>query len=233
MQLRTAFTIVLSAAAAAVIASACEPTQEFCAPKLGEPGPGPDANPECSECIADQCGNAGENCVGECEAYGKCTCECAEDDLACFESCSAGRSESCVACQEDNSNALFECASQRCGVCGFGGGEDSASASGGEAGGDDNADSSPWSDSGSASWSDDGGESWSDSGGASWSDDGGADDASSYTDGGESSSGAACEQLHAQCCPQLEGFDLELCRDATDEASCQLWLDIFTEEGSC
>ncbi len=49
----------------------------------------------------------------------------------------------------------------------------------------------------------------------------------------DDSAGGACQTLQSTCCPQLTGFDRELCDDAEGEVSCQLWLDVFTEEGSC
>lgn len=65
-------------------------------------------------------------------------------------------------------------------------------------------------------------------GSASASASGGDDNA----DGSEGGS-AACDELHSQCCPNLEGIDLEICETTVDELSCEIWLDIFREEGSC
>jgi len=194
MQLRTAFSITLASVTAALIALACEPKEpEICAPKLADGGETPDGNPECSACVADRCGDAGDSCAGECEAYAECTCACDESDVPCFDACAQDKSAACTSCQEASSNAVLACVTDECQVCGLGGG----ALPGGENG---------------ESGSDNGSESGNDSG---------------------SSSGAACDELHAQCCPQLEGFDLELCEDAVDEGSCQLWLEVFRGEGSC
>lgn len=61
----------------------------------------------------------------------------------------------------------------------------------------------------------------------------GGDDQDDDPTGESPGGGEACETLHAQCCPQLTGLDRDLCEDAEGEVSCELWLDIFTDEGSC
>jgi hypothetical protein len=245
MELRTAFTITLASVTAALTVVACEPEPRFCAPKVAQSGPEPAGNPECTACIADHCGDAGDDCGSECEAYGSCTCACDESDVSCFETCSQERTEGCTSCQESSSNAQLACVMDKCQVCGVPGG--SGSGSGEDGGADSNADDGGWSESGGDSWSDSGAWTdtggWSESGGSwgesgdSWSDTGAwtdtGDSASSFTDDGGSGGGAVCEQLHAECCPNLDGYDLELCEDATDESSCQLWLDVFQEQGAC
>ena len=186
MEFRTAFTTALALFGAAVAVSACELLDDeplFCAPKLPpSQDPPQEQDPLCTECIEDHCGNAGENCSGECKEYGECTCECDEEDDACFDLCLDGKSEECRSCEDSSANELLSCVMEQCKVC-LGGGP--------MEGGDDNA------------------------------------------DGEDTGGGMACETLHSQCCPNLEGFDLELCETATDELSCEIWLDIFQEEGSC
>ena len=51
-------------------------------------------------------------------------------------------------------------------------------------------------------------------------------------DDDDDSSGDDCEEL-AACCPMLSGIDRDLCEDADEPFECELWLDIFREEGSC
>ncbi len=45
--------------------------------------------------------------------------------------------------------------------------------------------------------------------------------------------GGACDTLFSECCPRLSGFDQSLCEDADGEVACQLWLDVFREDGAC
>jgi hypothetical protein len=237
MELRTAFTTALALFGAAAAVPACELLDSeplFCAPKIEGQGPGPAADPQCTSCIEDKCGNAGENCAGECEAYGDCTCECAEDDAACFDLCADKKSDSCRSCEETHSNAVLACMMKECQVCAGGGPSDDTAEGNADAGDDpsqSDSDDPSWSDSGDPSWTDTGDPSWTDTGDPSWTDTGVGEDTGSWSDTG--GGGAACEQLHSQCCPNLEGFDLELCETTTDEGSCEFWLEIFQEEGKC
>ncbi len=230
MELRTAFTTALALFGAAVAVSACELLDDdemlVCVPKLPEgENPPPEQDPQCSACVEEKCSEAGENCAGECKEYRDCTCDCAEEDLACFDLCADGKSAECRSCEDANANAVLSCIMDQCKVC-LGGGTGPTTAGDGNADGDASATDPSWSDSGDPSWSDSGDPSWTDTGDPSWSDSG---DPSAEDTGG----GMACETLHSQCCPNLEGFDLELCETTTDEASCELWLEIFQEEGSC
>jgi hypothetical protein len=212
MEFRTAFTTALALFGAAVAVSACELLDDeplFCAPKLPpSQDPPQEQDPQCTECIEDRCGNAGENCSGECKEYGECTCECDEEDDACFDLCLDGKSEECRSCEDASANALLSCVMEQCKVCLGGGPMD----------GSDGSDPSATDPSGDPSWSDSGDPSGTDTGDPGGEDTGG---------------GMACETLHSQCCPNLEGVDLELCETATDELSCEIWLDIFQEEGKC
>lgn len=215
MELRTAFTTALALMGAAVAVSACELLDDdemlVCVPKLPEGDPPPEQDPACTSCVEQKCSNAGENCAGECKEYRDCTCDCDEADLACFDLCADGKSAECRACEDANADAVLSCVMEQCSIC-LGGGSAATSADDGGNTDDGNADDND------PSWSDSGDPSWGDSGDPSASDTGG---------------GTACETLHEQCCPNLEGFDLELCETATDEGSCALWLEIFQEEGSC
>jgi len=233
MELRTAFTTALALFGAAAAVPACELLESeplVCSPKIEGDGPATDPDPQCSACIEAECSDVGENCAGECKEYGECTCDCPEDDAACFDLCLDDKNEECRSCEERNSNAVVACLMEKCQVCAGGGSGPVDTASDGNAdAGEDGSDPS-WSDSGDPSWTDSGDPSWTDSGDPSWTDTGVGDDASSWSDTG--GGGAACEQLHA-CCPNLEGFDRELCETTTDEDSCQFWLEIFQEEGQC
>jgi hypothetical protein len=220
MEFRTAFTTALALFGAAAAVSACElldPEPPFCSLKIEGDGPTQDPDPQCSACIEDKCGEAGKNCAGECEDYRECTCECSETDAACFDVCLEQKNDECRACEDAHTDAVLACVMKECQVC-AGGPSTDGNAEAGEEGSD-------------PSWSDSGDPSWSDSGSASWTDTGSEDEGSSWSDTG--GSGAACEELHSQCCPNLEGFDLELCETTTDESSCQFWLEIFQEEGKC
>ena len=233
MELRTAFTTALALFGAAAAVPACELLDSeplVCSPKIDGEEPAPDPDPQCSACIEDQCGDVGENCAGECKEYGDCTCECPENDAACFDLCLDRKNDECRSCEESNGNAVLACVMEKCQVCGGGG--SSPSTDGNAEAGEEGSDPS-WTDSGGdPSWTDSGSDpSWTDSGSdPSWTDTGIEDEGSSYEDTG---GGAACEQLHSQCCPNLDGFDLELCETTTDEGSCQFWLEIFQEEGKC
>ena len=51
-------------------------------------------------------------------------------------------------------------------------------------------------------------------------------------DDDDDSSGDDCVEL-AACCPMLSGVDRDLCEGANEPFECELWLDIFRDEGSC
>jgi hypothetical protein len=204
MSLRIVMTSVVLFGGAAMAVVACEPAPTVCAPKIEGMGMAPAPDPACTECVDQHCLDAGPSCDDPCKEYGACTCDCDEADTACFEACAMNRSESCASCQQEAGNAVIACIMNECQVCAGGGGSASAG---------------------------DGASSWSTDDGGSWSTDDGASSWTGTDDGG--SSGASCDELHTQCCPNLDGFDLELCNDANDEASCALWLDIFAGEGKC
>jgi len=230
MSLRIVIISVVAFGGAAIAVTACEPAPTVCAPKIEGQGMGPAPDPACTECVDQHCRDAGPSCDDACKEYGACTCDCDEEDTACFEACAMNRSESCGSCQQEAGNAVIACIMNECQVCAGGGGSGSASASAESSFTGD--DGSSWStDDGASSWTGDDGGSWSTDGGSSWTstDDG----ASSWTSTDDGAGGPSCDQLHAQCCPNLDGIDLELCNDANDEDSCALWLDIFAGEGKC
>jgi hypothetical protein len=179
-----------------------------------EPAPS-EGNPECEACVSRSCALESD-CDDPCESYYACTCECDGDDQACFAACGDERTPSCEQCTDASSEALVSCVQSECADACLGGvgvGDDGGAGDGGA--GDDGG------------WSDDGGfdddEGGDDDGG--WSDDGGGD--------GSNDGSAACEELHGSCCPNLDGVDRDLCESATDETGCQIWLDIFRDEGAC
>lgn len=190
-----------------------------CVPDVDTPDEPVEYDPECEACVSRSC-SFDDDCSDPCESYFECTCECDGEDTACFSACENDKTPSCTMCQEESGEQLFSCVQDECAeACGLG------AASGGFPGGDD--DGGPSGDDG---WpgGDDG-----DAGG----DDGGPSDDGGWPgdDGGEDTSGddAVCDELKSQCCPNLSGVDRDLCEGASTAFECELWLDIFRDEGSC
>ncbi len=200
------------------------PRQCFPDGELEQPEQPVDENPECSACIQQRC-DFEADCGDPCESFYACTCACDGDDDQCFGDCESERTGSCDQCIEASTADLTSCVQDECGepCLGVAGGGDDGG--GDDGGGNDGGGNDGGGDDGGG---DDGGG-WDDGGdGSGWEDSGG-----DGADGGDGGGGAACEELHATCCPQLDGIDLELCTGATDEPSCALWLDIFRDEGAC
>lgn len=204
------------------------PRQCFPDGEVEQPEQPVDENPECSACIQQQC-DFEADCGDPCEAFYACTCACDGDDDQCFGDCESERTGSCDQCIESSTADLTSCVQEECG------GPCLGLASGGDGGGGDDGSANDGGGNDSGGVDDDGGG-WDDGGdGSGWDDSGGdgGDGADGGDAGGDGGGGAACEELHATCCPQLDGIDLELCTGATDEPSCALWLDIFRGEGAC
>ena len=171
-------------------------------------------NPECEACVSQSCALESD-CDEPCESYYACTCECDGEDQACFVACEDERTPSCEQCTQASSDALVSCVQAECAqecLGGVGVGDDGGAGDGG-AGDDGGFDDGGFDDGGF----DDGGD-------GGWDDDGGD---------GSGGGGAACEELHGSCCPKLDGVDRDLCESATDETGCEIWLDIFRDEGAC
>lgn len=181
----------------------------LCVPEM-DVGPQPaERNPECEACVSQSCALQSD-CDEPCESYYACTCECDAEDQACFVACEDERTPSCDQCTEASSEELVSCVQAECAqecLGGVGMGDDGGFDDGGL---------------------DDGGE--GDEGG--FDGDGGGWDDGGESDDGSGAGGAACEELES-CCPELDGIDRDLCESATDEASCEIWLDIFRDEGAC
>ena len=178
---------------------------------------------ECQTCVRRNC-RIDDDCSDQCESYYRCTCRCDGDDQACFDDCQDERSRSCERCTQDSTDDLLDCIQDDCAdECLSGGGLGGIGDDGG--GADDDG------------WPGDDGWTGGDDGGAG---DGGAGDGGAG-DGGAGDGGgggghdgsAACQELHGSCCPKLSGFDKDLCEGADSQLTCELWLDLFKEEGSC
>jgi hypothetical protein len=165
---------------------------------------------ECQSCVRRSC-NLDADCSDRCDAYYRCTCACDGDDEACFDDCQDERTRSCETCIERSTNDLLDCVQDECANACLSGGVGSLDDGGGA---------------GEDGWGDDDGWPGGDDDGSPGGDDGGGG-------GGGGDSSAACKTLRETCCPKLSGFDKELCESADDALTCELWLDLFREEGSC